>query len=192
MGLSVIPFLRALAPGLPAVAALFLSAARADALPGERVLFERLFPEQRVVSEGERPSIDLHIEFAPGSAALGTLARAQLDVLGRVLTGPRARETRIAIHGHTDASGPRALNLRLSRRRAEAVKTYLADRFAIPPGRLETAGWGPDRPKVPRRPLDPANRRVEVINLTPLAAPGSDGGAPDEGNRPGPAGGLLK
>ena len=83
MGLSVIPFLRALAPGLPAVAALFLSAARADALPGERVLFERLFPEQRVVSEGERPSIDLHIEFAPGSAALGTLARAQLDVLGR-------------------------------------------------------------------------------------------------------------
>ena len=35
-------------------------------------------------------------------------------------------ETRIAVRGYTDATGPRALNQRLSHERAEGVVAYLA------------------------------------------------------------------
>ncbi len=52
---------------------------------------------------------------------------------------------RISIEGHTDSVGGESMNLRLSQRRAEAVRDYLVD-AGIAPERLEAIGFGLTRP----------------------------------------------
>ena len=61
----------------------------------------------------------------------------------RVLRGNTA--IRVSIEGHTDNKGNPDKNRKLSKRRAEAVKSYLVDN-GIKAERLETVGWGPDQP----------------------------------------------
>lgn len=69
---------------------------------------------------------------------------------------------RVLIEGHTSSEGTRELNLDLSRRRAASVKKYLVDK-GIGDSRLDTAGYGPDRPVASNE--DEAgrqqNRRIE-------------------------------
>ncbi len=72
-------------------------------------------------------------------------------------------QTMVVIAGHTDNTGPYNLNMNLSRARAESVQSYLLAQ-GVQPVRLETVGYGPDRPAFPNnseanRAL---NRRVEV------------------------------
>jgi len=55
------------------------------------------------------------------------------------------RQLRLLIEGHTSSEGTREHNLDLSKRRAESVKAYLVAK-RIDAERLETAGFGPDRP----------------------------------------------
>ncbi len=71
---------------------------------------------------------------------------------------------RIRIEGHTDDVGSDLANLKLSQGRAEAVKAALVAR-GIDPGRLDAAGFGEMRPKVPNdsETNRAENRRVEFI-----------------------------
>jgi OOP family OmpA-OmpF porin len=52
---------------------------------------------------------------------------------------------RISIEGHTDAVGGEAANMKLSRARAESVRTYLSGK-GIASDRLEATGFGPTKP----------------------------------------------
>jgi OOP family OmpA-OmpF porin len=52
---------------------------------------------------------------------------------------------RISIEGHTDAVGGEAANMKLSRARAESVRTYLTGK-GIASDRLEATGFGPTKP----------------------------------------------
>jgi outer membrane protein OmpA-like peptidoglycan-associated protein len=52
---------------------------------------------------------------------------------------------RVSIEGHTDNVGGEAMNMKLSQRRAEAVRDYLISR-GISPQRLEAIGYGPTKP----------------------------------------------
>ena len=54
---------------------------------------------------------------------------------------------RIRVAGHADERGSIEYNLALSQRRAEAAKDFLAG-YGIPSGRIETVGFGEDRPLV--------------------------------------------
>jgi fibro-slime domain-containing protein len=74
---------------------------------------------------------------------------------------------RVRIEGHTDGAGDPAYNRDLSRRRAESVKAYLVARFGIEADRLETQGYGPDRPIASNATAQgrALNRRVEVVRL---------------------------
>jgi outer membrane protein OmpA-like peptidoglycan-associated protein len=74
------------------------------------------------------------------------------------------------IEGHTDAVGPDEDNLSLSDRRAETIATILTEQFQIPPENLTTQGYGEQHLLVPNPGPEPANRRVEVIRITPLLA----------------------
>ena len=45
------------------------------------------------------------------------------------------------------------------------LSIYLIETFRISAGNLFTAGYGKTKPKDPNAPVDPANRRVQVINM---------------------------
>ncbi|WP_051202010.1 OmpA family protein [Ferrimonas senticii] len=57
----------------------------------------------------------------------------------------------VTIEGHSSNVGSRELNLKLSDRRANAVKQVLIDQFGIEADRISAVGYGFDRP------IDPAN-----------------------------------
>jgi len=83
------------------------------------------------------------IQFENNQAVL---KKSSFTALNEVTEIMKARpELNIEIHGHTDGSGSRAYNLDLSRRRAEAVKTFLESK-GIAAARMTTKAFGPDRP----------------------------------------------
>jgi outer membrane protein OmpA-like peptidoglycan-associated protein len=71
----------------------------------------------------------------------------------------------LGINGHTDNVGGDAYNLDLSRRRSEAVRMALIDRFGIAADRLTTAGHGAFAPKDSNETPEgrARNRRVELV-----------------------------
>lgn len=76
------------------------------------------------------------------------------------------------IEGHTDAVGSDIDNLSLSDRRAETVASILTEEFDVPPENLVTQGYGEEFLKVETDGPERANRRVTVLNISPLL--GSD------------------
>ncbi|GIR99172.1 MAG: cell envelope biogenesis protein OmpA [Flavobacteriaceae bacterium] len=70
--------------------------------------------------------------------------------------------TNFSIEGHTDTSGPKAFNQKLSEERAEKVKSHLVEK-GVDGTRLSTKGFGEDSPKVSNNTRDGriTNRRVE-------------------------------
>ena len=72
----------------------------------------------------------------------------------------------MGIYGHTDSRGPTAMNMKLSKDRAAAVVKYIASQ-GIAADRLESEGYGPDKPiDTNDTPEGRAkNRRVEFIIL---------------------------
>ena len=83
------------------------------------------------------------VEFRESSAELRTSSYATLDKVIDVAND--CRSSRIAITGHTDASGNEAWNRRLSFARAQAVADYLV-RGGIEPARLTVDGAGSSVP----------------------------------------------
>ncbi len=74
---------------------------------------------------------------------------------------------RLRIEGHTDSVGPAEYNLRLSQKRANAVRNYLIA-HGIDPSRLEAVGYGESRPIAPNTTPEgrAKNRRVEFVIIS--------------------------
>jgi len=74
----------------------------------------------------------------------------------------------VDVMGHTDSTGSDAHNLDLSRRRAEAVATYLSSR-GVARARIATIGYGEQFPRADNATPEgrALNRRVE-IRITPV------------------------
>ncbi|HUL15030.1 MAG TPA: OmpA family protein [Terriglobales bacterium] len=87
--------------------------------------------------------------------ALDQLTGGQMGALKRYF---------IAIQGFTDKTGTAEYNLELSRRRAQAVQTYLVAEKNIPVYRIQIVGLGEDKPVNDQKTRDERskNRRVEV------------------------------
>lgn len=125
-----------------------------------------------------RRAVELAVEFELGSARLTGKARRLLDRLGTALRDERLRASRFEIVGHTDAAGSRGANQTLSEQRAHAVLAYLAGRHGIERSRLVAVGKGEDALKDPLDPTSGVNRRVEVVNLTPVRPAATDRSEP--------------
>ena len=110
-----------------------------------------------------------NIQFSSASAVIDP---ASFSLLDRVSEAAKACPGRLAIDGHTDNTGRSALNERLSRQRAEAVRRALIDR-GIAAGRLEAAGHGPSRPIADNATEAgrAQNRRIEIKVIRPGASP---------------------
>lgn len=73
------------------------------------------------------------------------------------------QDANLQIEGHTDSRGSKAYNLKLSQRRADAVKAFLVKK-GVAADRISTKGYGASRPIADNK-TDAgraANRRVEV------------------------------
>ncbi len=103
------------------------------------------------------------IHFAVDSAEIAADSSRALAPVGQLLI--RQPDLRLVIEGHTDATGSAEHNLDLSRRRAEAVLSYLVATFDIAPERLESRGFGQSRPIATNDTASgrALNRRVELV-----------------------------
>jgi outer membrane protein OmpA-like peptidoglycan-associated protein len=129
----------------------------------------------RSLSTGERqeiaeiastkPNIDLDIQFDYNSADISASSLPSVQSLGKALSNANLKGSTFIVAGHTDAIGGEAYNQGLSERRADSIKRYLTEKFGIAGTDLVTVGYGKDKPKDPNAPMDPINRRVQVVNM---------------------------
>lgn len=107
--------------------------------------------------------ISQRIQFATGEATIRSESHAVLDEIARLLQ-KHEQILEVRIEGHTDSSGPRSVNQRLSRERAQSVKQYLVDQ-GIDSSRLTAVGRGESEP-VASNDTEAGrekNRRVEFV-----------------------------
>jgi outer membrane protein OmpA-like peptidoglycan-associated protein len=112
-----------------------------------------------------KPKIDLDIQFDYNSADINQGSLTSVQALGRALADPNLKGSTFVVAGHTDAIGGEAYNQDLSERRADTIKRYLTEKYGIAGTDLVTVGYGKDKPKDPNAPMDPVNRRVQVVNM---------------------------
>lgn len=108
--------------------------------------------------------IALYINFDTDKATIKTESAPIIDEIQKLLTANP--NLRIAIEGHTDNSGDAAHNKKLSEQRANAVKAALTSK-GIDSSRLQTKGWGSDKPIVENTSEEnkAKNRRVEIVKF---------------------------
>lgn len=113
---------------------------------------------------GAMPLDDL--VFASGAATLEPGDYASLKELARWLQADAAR--RVALVGHTDASGGLEANMALSLRRAESVRAAMVDGLGAPAAQIVAQGAGPLAPRTGNQTPEgrERNRRVETVLLT--------------------------
>ena len=112
-----------------------------------------------------KPKIDLDIQFDYNSADIRTSSMPAVQELGKALSDTSLKGSTFVVAGHTDAIGGETYNQDLSERRADTIKRYLVDKFGIAGTDLVTVGYGKSKPKDPNAPMDPINRRVQVVNM---------------------------
>jgi outer membrane protein OmpA-like peptidoglycan-associated protein len=112
-----------------------------------------------------KPNIDLEIRFDYNSADISTNAMPAVQELGKALSDASLKDSTFVVAGHTDAVGGEAYNQDLSERRADTIKKYLTEKYGLNGANLVTVGYGKTKPKDPNAPLDPVNRRVQVVNM---------------------------
>ncbi len=104
-----------------------------------------------------------HINFKFGTAEIS--GADPIPVLDEVIKIMKDHpDIRVEIQGHTDNIGSDDSNMKLSERRADAVKTYLVN-HGIEASRLETRGFGEARP-IDTNDTDlgrARNRRIEFV-----------------------------
>lgn len=103
------------------------------------------------------------IHFATNSAEILPTSEAVLRTIAAVLQNDPKLE--LIIEGHTDSVGGAESNLDLSRRRADAVKRWLADKGGTSELRLTTIGYGLTKPIADNASEEgrAKNRRVELV-----------------------------
>jgi NitT/TauT family transport system substrate-binding protein len=87
----------------------------------------------------------ISINFATGVSTLDDLAKQIIDE-EFVPIAKAFGNSRIRIEGNTDNTGSRATNVELSKRRAQAVASYLIREYNMDTDRFIIIGNGPDKP----------------------------------------------
>lgn len=101
-----------------------------------------------------------NLEFETGKAVIRVSSFRALDELVELMR--KRPNYKLTIDGHTDATGPAALNDKLSKDRAESVKQYLTVK-GIDPLRITATGYGSRKPIASNKTVEgrQQNRRVE-------------------------------
>jgi OOP family OmpA-OmpF porin len=127
--------------------------------PVGQVVDERGCPK---LFEGTARTVILEgVTFSTGKSALTDQSKAILtNVAQSLVANP---EVRVEVAGHTDNTGGRRTNMRLSQARANAVRDFL-EANGVAADRITAKGYGPDKPVASNRTAEgrAQNRRVEL------------------------------
>lgn len=101
------------------------------------------------------------ILFASGKSELNPSSKKALSDFAKSLSA--SAETDVTIYGHTDNTGSREINLKLSSQRAEAVSQFLSQQ-GVSSSRFTTKGLAYDAPVADNATVEgrAKNRRVEI------------------------------
>jgi OOP family OmpA-OmpF porin len=118
--------------------------------------------ERVIVTEADRKVVDeaiRNLEFDLGKSTIRSKSNSTLDKVAALLV---EKNFSLKLAGHTDNTGSMALNMSLSKDRAEAIKAYLVSKGANA-SRIEATGYGPNQPIASNKTADgrQKNRRVE-------------------------------
>ena len=108
----------------------------------------------------------LRINFDFNKAEVKKIYYPEIKKVAEVLKSNPA--LKIEIDGYTDNIGSKEYNLKLSKKRAEAIKNVLVKVYHINPKRIITKGYGEKYPLVPNTTSTnrALNRRAEIIDIT--------------------------
>jgi outer membrane protein OmpA-like peptidoglycan-associated protein len=118
--------------------------------------YDRVMEDGKIIANG--------IRFDVGKA---TLKPESMGIINEVVDLMKEHpDLRFSVEGHTDSDGDDALNMELSDKRAETVKSTMIS-MGIAADRLESKGWGESMPITDNSsPEGKANnRRVEFVKL---------------------------
>ncbi len=102
--------------------------------------------EEILAITSDKPKIDLDIQFDYNSDKITTTSMPSVQALGKALSDANLKGS-------------------LSERRADTIKRYLTEKYGINGTDLVAVGYGKTKPKDPNAPMDPINRRVQVVNM---------------------------
>lgn len=149
--------------------------------PGDIFTYLKLVDAGTAVRKGDRmwPGADIDAVAAIGSAKQLSLNALYLFNTNEAKIKPEARKELdeiiaelkvnplfdLVISGHTDSTGNKKLNQKLSVDRAEAIKTYFVSRLPELKSRITTHGYADEIPVAPNATTEgrEKNRRVEVF-----------------------------
>ncbi|MFF5379572.1 OmpA family protein [Pedobacter suwonensis] len=123
---------------------------------------QTVIKETTVVTEADRKILKDAISNLEFDLGKSTIRAKSYTTLNRVAALLMEKNFSLKLAGHTDNTGGRELNLRLSKERAESVKAYLVSQGANA-SRIEATGYGPDQPIASNKTAAgrQENRRVE-------------------------------
>lgn len=113
-------------------------------------------------SAGHVAVYGIYFDFDKSDLKIGS-EKMLTEIVKLLLNHP---DLKIEIQGHTDSTGARDYNSKLSERRANTVKSYV-ELYGVDPARLTTRGCGPDEPVATNDTEEgrALNRRVELKKL---------------------------
>jgi outer membrane protein OmpA-like peptidoglycan-associated protein len=121
--------------------------------------------QREEIAAGDVPRFVLDdVQFASGKATLTQDSAGRLDSIVEYLT--HKPSARIEISGHTDDTGKKQVNKKLSQQRADAVRAYLVS-AGVASDRVDAVGYGDEKPLVPNDSDEnrQKNRRIEAREL---------------------------
>ncbi len=125
-----------------------------------------------------KPLADVSVTFAFDKAVLTAADKKQLDGLAEGLSSTRGYILQVT--GGTDSVGNAQYNYQLSQRRADAVVSYLAVKYNVPPHKFYLVGIGKDEQVASDKTAAgrAKNRRVDVQLLSNMTQVGGSGASP--------------
>ena len=118
-------------------------------------------------AETETASISIAVLFKPGKAEIQEATLGEVQKLAEFMKEFPA--TQVHVKGHTDSTGPKEINKKISQLRADTVKAELV-KLGVSEARIQSTGYGPEFPVADNKTAEgrKANRRVvaEVTTTT--------------------------
>jgi outer membrane protein OmpA-like peptidoglycan-associated protein len=111
------------------------------------------------------PQFTIAVQFDFDSARIRPDSFRAIGLMADALYHPYLQGYRFLVVGHTDAKGTREYNLKLSQKRADAIRAALINPFGISASRIEAVGVGEEQLLNQRSGDAAVNRRVQLINI---------------------------